>query len=203
MNLAQHLKHPVFKVVSQICEENKLEAYVIGGFVRDLMLERPSIDIDIVVVGSGIELAEKSAKVLRVKNVSVFKNYGTAHFRYKNLDVEFVGARKESYAENSRNPFVEEGTITDDQLRRDFTINTLAISLQKHNFGTLIDPFDGVKDLENGVIRTPLDPNKTYSDDPLRMLRAIRFATLLYFKIQKSSLEAILSNADRLTIISQ
>ena len=203
MNLAQHLKHPVFKVVSQICEENKLEAYVIGGFVRDLMLERPSIDIDIVVVGSGIELAEKSAKVLRVKNVSVFKNYGTAHFRYKNLDVEFVGARKESYAENSRNPFVEEGTITDDQLRRDFTINTLAISLQKHNFGTLIDPFDGVKDLENGVIRTPLDPNKTYSDDPLRMLRAIRFATQLDFKIQKSSLEAILSNADRLTIISQ
>ena len=203
MNLAQHLKHPVFKVVSQICEENKLEAYVIGGFVRDLILERPSIDIDIVVVGSGIELAEKSAKVLRVKNVSVFKNYGTAHFRYKNLDVEFVGARKESYAENSRNPFVEEGTITDDQLRRDFTINTLAISLQKHNFGTLIDPFDGVKDLENGVIRTPLDPNKTYSDDPLRMLRAIRFATQLDFKIQKSSLEAILSNADRLTIISQ
>ena len=203
MNLAQHLKHPVFKVVSQICEENKLEAYVIGGFVRDLMLERPSIDIDIVVVGSGIELAEKSAKVLKVKNVSVFKNYGTAHFRYKNLDVEFVGARKESYAENSRNPFVEEGTITDDQLRRDFTINTLAISLQKHNFGTLIDPFDGVKDLENGVIRTPLDPNKTYSDDPLRMLRAIRFATQLDFKIQKSSLEAILSNADRLTIISQ
>ena len=203
MNLAQHLKHPVFKVVSQICEENKLEAYVIGGFVRDLILERPSIDIDIVVVGSGIELAEKSAKVLRVKNVSVFKNYGTAHFRYKNLDVEFVGARKESYAENSRNPFVEEGTITDDQLRRDFTINTLAISLQKHNFGTLIDPFDGVKDLEEGIIRTPLDPNKTYSDDPLRMLRAIRFATQLDFKIQKSSLEAILSNADRLTIISQ
>ena len=203
MNLAQHLKHPVFKVVSQICEENKLEAYVIGGFVRDLILERPSIDIDIVVVGSGIELAEKSAKVLKVKNVSVFKNYGTAHFRYKNLDVEFVGARKESYAENSRNPFVEEGTITDDQLRRDFTINTLAISLQKHNFGTLIDPFEGVKDLENGVIRTPLDPNKTYSDDPLRMLRAIRFATQLDFKIQKSSLEAILSNADRLTIISQ
>jgi tRNA nucleotidyltransferase/poly(A) polymerase len=203
MNLSQHLKHPVFKVVSQICEENKLEAYVIGGFVRDLILERPSIDIDIVVVGSGIELAEKSAKVLRVKNVSVFKNYGTAHFRYKNLDVEFVGARKESYAENSRNPFVEEGTITDDQLRRDFTINTLAISLQKHNFGTLIDPFDGVKDLEEGIIRTPLDPNKTYSDDPLRMLRAIRFATQLDFKIQKSSLEAILSNADRLTIISQ
>jgi tRNA nucleotidyltransferase/poly(A) polymerase len=203
MNLAQHLKHPVFKVVSQICEENKLEAYVIGGFVRDLILERPSIDIDIVVVGSGIELAEKSAKVLRVKNVSVFKNYGTAHFRYKNLDVEFVGARKESYAENSRNPFIEEGTITDDQLRRDFTINTLAISLQKHNFGTLIDPFDGVKDLEEGIIRTPLDPNKTYSDDPLRMLRAIRFATQLDFKIQKSSLEAILSNADRLTIISQ
>jgi poly(A) polymerase len=203
MNLAHHLKHPVFKVVSQICEEHQLEAYVIGGFVRDLILERPSKDIDIVVVGNGIELAEKSAEALRVKHVSVFKNYGTAHFRYKDLDVEFVGARKESYAENSRNPSVKEGTIQDDQLRRDFTINALAISLQKHNFGALIDPFNGVEDLEKGIIRTPLDPSQTYSDDPLRMLRAIRFATQLGFKIEKESLEAILLNADRLKIITQ
>jgi len=203
MNLAHHLKHPVFKVVSQICEEHQLEAYVIGGFVRDLILERPSKDIDIVVVGNGIELAEKSAEALRVKHVSVFKNYGTAHFRYKDLDVEFVGARKESYAENSRNPSVKEGTLQDDQLRRDFTINALAISLQKHNFGALIDPFNGVEDLEKGIIRTPLDPSQTYSDDPLRMLRAIRFATQLGFKIEKESLEAILLNADRLKIITQ
>lgn len=203
MNLAHHLKHPVFKVVSQICEEHQLEAYVIGGFVRDLLLERPSKDIDIVVVGNGIELAEKSAEALRVKHVSVFKNYGTAHFRYKDLDVEFVGARKESYAENSRNPSVKEGTIKDDQLRRDFTINALAISLQKNNFGELIDPFDGIEDLNKGIIRTPLDPSQTYSDDPLRMLRAIRFATQLGFKIETESLEAILANAERLKIISQ
>lgn len=203
MNLAQHLKHPVFKVVSQICEENQLEAYVIGGFVRDLILDRPSKDIDIVVVGSGIELAEKSAKGLRVKHVSVFKNYGTAQFKYKDLDIEFVGARKESYAENSRNPSVKEGTLKDDQLRRDFTINALAISLQKQNFGELVDPFNGISDLEKGIIRTPLDPSQTYSDDPLRMLRAIRFATQLDFKIEKESLEAIFANSDRLNIISQ
>lgn len=203
MNLAHHLKHPVFKVVSQICEENHLEAYVIGGFVRDLILERPSKDIDIVVVGSGIELAEKSAKALRVKNVSVFKNYGTAQFKYKDLDIEFVGARKESYAENSRNPSVKEGTLKDDQLRRDFTINALAISLRKENFGELIDPFNGIDDLENGIIRTPLNPEQTYSDDPLRMLRAIRFATQLDFKIERESLEAIFANSDRLKIITQ
>ena len=203
MNLAHHLKHPVFKVVSQICEENHLEAYVIGGFVRDLILERPSKDIDIVVVGSGIELAEKSAKALRVKHVSVFKNYGTAQFKYKDLDIEFVGARKESYAENSRNPSVKEGTLKDDQLRRDFTINALAISLQKQNFGDLIDPFNGIDDLEKGIIRTPLNPDQTYSDDPLRMLRAIRFATQLDFKIERESLDAIFANSDRLKIITQ
>ena len=203
MNLASHLKHPVFKVVSQICNEYELEAYVIGGFVRDLLLERPSKDIDIVVVGNGIELAEKAAKILRVKQVSVFKNYGTAHFKYKDLDIEFVGARKESYQENSRNPSVKSGTIKDDQLRRDFTINALAISLQHQNFGELIDPFNGLKDLEDGILKTPLDPIQTYIDDPLRMLRAIRFATQLEFKIEYNSLQAILDNCERLKIISQ
>lgn len=203
MNLASHLKHPVFKVVSQICNEYELEAYVIGGFVRDILLERPSKDIDIVVVGNGIELAEKAAKTLRVKQVSVFKNYGTAHFKYKDLDIEFVGARKESYQENSRNPSVKSGTIKDDQLRRDFTINALAISLQHQNFGELIDPFNGLKDLENGILKTPLDPIQTYIDDPLRMLRAIRFATQLEFKIEYNSLQAILDNCERLKIISQ
>ncbi len=203
MNLASKLKHPVFKIVSQICEEQHLEAYVIGGFVRDLILDRASKDIDIVVVGDGIKLAEDSAKILRVKKVSIFKNYGTAHFRYKDLDVEFVGARKESYSENSRNPSVKSGTLGDDQLRRDFTINALAISLQKNNFGELIDPFDGINDLKNGIIKTPLDPVQTYIDDPLRMLRAIRFATQLEFKIEFKSLEAILNNCERLKIISQ
>jgi tRNA nucleotidyltransferase/poly(A) polymerase len=203
MNLSAYLKHPVFKVISQICEEKQLEAFVIGGFVRDLILKRPSKDIDIVVVGSGIELAEASAKVLRVKQVSIFKNYGTAHFRYKDLDVEFVGARKESYHQDSRNPSVKSGSLQDDQLRRDFTINALAISLQKLNFGELIDPFDGIQDLKNGIIKTPLDPIQTYIDDPLRMLRAIRFATQLNFKIEFKSLEAILNNSTRIKIITQ
>ena len=203
MNLSTYLKHPVFKVISQICDEKQLEAYVIGGFVRDLILERQSKDIDIVVVGNGIELAESSAKILRVKQVSIFKTYGTAHFRYKDLDVEFVGARKESYREDSRNPSVKSGTLKDDQLRRDFTINALAISLQKTNFGELIDPFKGLEDLKKGIIKTPLDPIQTYIDDPLRMLRAIRFATQLNFKIEFNSLEAILNNSDRLKIITQ
>jgi poly(A) polymerase len=203
MNLNQHLKHPVFKVVSQICEESNLEAYVIGGFVRDLILERPSKDIDIVVVGNGIELAELAAQKLRVKHVSIFKTYGTAHFKYKDLDIEFVGARKESYQENSRNPSVKEGTLKDDQLRRDFTINALALSLQKNNFGELIDPFNGINDLKEKIIRTPLEPEQTYIDDPLRMLRAIRFATQLNFKIDIKSLESILKNSHRLKIITQ
>jgi poly(A) polymerase len=203
MNLSTCLKHPVFKVISQLCDEKQLEAYVIGGFVRDLILERQSKDIDIVVVGNGIELAESSAKILRVKQVSIFKTYGTAHFRYKDLDVEFVGARKESYREDSRNPSVKSGTLKDDQLRRDFTINALAISLQKTNFGELIDPFNGLEDLKKGIIKTPLDPIQTYIDDPLRMLRAIRFATQLNFKIEFNSLEAILNNSDRLKIITQ
>lgn len=203
MNLAQHLKHPVFKVCAQICHENGWEAYVVGGFVRDLVLERPSKDIDIVVVGSGMELAEKTAATLRVKRVSLFKNFGTAHFRYKDLDVEFVGARKESYSRDSRKPVVENGTLQDDQFRRDFTINALAISLNADNFGEIVDPFGGLEDLENGIIRTPLDPGQTYSDDPLRMMRAIRFATQLNFKIENRSLQAILDNSERLDIISQ
>jgi poly(A) polymerase len=203
LNLSDKLKHPVFKVAAQICRENNIEAYVIGGFVRDLLLERPSKDIDIVVVGDGVDYAKKCAETLRVKKVSIFKTYGTAQFNYKDLDVEFVGARKESYTEDSRNPSVKAGTLQDDQLRRDFTINALAISLNPDNFGELIDPFNGLKDLEDGIIRTPIAPITTYSDDPLRMLRAIRFATQLEFKIELASLEAILANAKRLKIITQ
>lgn len=202
-NFAHKIQHPVFKVVSQIISEKGLEAYVIGGFVRDLLLNRPSKDIDIVVVGNGLELAEEAAKILRVKKVSLFKNFGTAQFNYKDLDVEFVGARKESYQEDSRKPAIEIGTLSDDQKRRDFTVNALAIDLRKETFGNLIDPFGGLADLEKGILKTPLDPNTTYSDDPLRMMRAIRFATQLNFQIERASLEAILANAPRLQIISQ
>ena len=201
-NYASYLKHPVFKVTREILNETDQEAYVIGGFVRDLILDRPSIDIDIVVVGNGMELAEKVAQKLRVKKVSRFKSFGTAHFNYKDLDVEFVGARKESYQRDSRKPIVENGTLQDDQNRRDFTINALALSLRDENYGDLIDPFNGWEDLEKELIRTPLQPEVTYSDDPLRMLRAIRFATQLHFKIENSSLEAIKENAERLSIIS-
>lgn len=201
-NFASHIKHPVFKVISEIITEKNLEAYVVGGFVRDIILERPSKDIDIVVVGSGIELAEAAGAKLRVKKVSTFKNFGTAHFRYKDIDVEFVGARRESYQRDSRKPIVEDGSLNDDQLRRDFTINALAIDLRKENFGNLVDPFNGIGDLEKGIIRTPLDPDTTYSDDPLRMLRAIRFASQLGFTIETESFKAILRNADRLAIIS-
>ncbi len=201
-NYSEQLKHPVFKVTRDIISAEKLEAYVIGGYVRDLLLERPSKDIDIVVVGSGLALAEKVAERLRVKKVSTFKSFGTAHFRYKDLDVEFVGARKESYDRNSRKPIVEDGTLQDDQLRRDFTINALALDLRAEAFGNLIDPFEGQVDLEKEVIRTPLEPGRTYSDDPLRMMRAIRFATQLDFTIQKESLVAIKENAERLKIVS-
>lgn len=203
VNLKEHLNHPVFKVAAQIVEEQGLEAYVIGGYVRDLLLKRPSKDIDIVVVGNGLHLAKDIATKLRVKKVSLFKNFGTAHFKYKDLDVEFVGARKESYRKDSRKPIVEDGTLEDDQNRRDFTINALAISLSPKNFGELIDPFGGLEDLENGILRTPLDPDMTYSDDPLRMMRAIRFATQLNFKIEPNSLKSIRENAERLNIISR
>lgn len=202
-NYSQYLQHPVFKVASEIVTERNLEAYVIGGYVRDLILERPSKDIDIVVIGNGLELAELIAAKLRVKKVSTFQNFGTAQFVYKDLDVEFVGARKESYRRDSRKPIVEDGTLSDDQNRRDFSINALALSLHKDNFGELIDPFNGIEDLEKQIIRTPLQPTKTYSDDPLRMMRAIRFATQLDFKIEKESLQAIRENAERLDIISK
>ena len=201
-NYASYLKHPVFKVASQIVTEKNLQAYVIGGFVRDLLLERPSKDIDIVVVGNGLDLAKECARILRVNKVSVFENFGTAQFKYKDLDVEFVGARKESYRQDSRKPIVENGTLEDDQNRRDFTINALALSLHADNFGDIIDPFNGLDDLEKGIIRTPLDPDITYSDDPLRMMRAIRFASQLGFKIENESLNSILQNSERLSIIS-
>lgn len=202
-NFAHKLKHPVFKVVSQIISEKGLEAYVIGGFVRDLLLERPSKDIDIVVVGNGMDLAQAAGEKLRVKKVNLFKNFGTAQFNYKDLDVEFVGARKESYQRDSRKPIVEDGTLSDDQKRRDFTINALALDLREETFGNLVDPFNGLGDLEKGILRTPLDPDTTYSDDPLRMMRAIRFATQLDFQIELASLKSILENANRLEIISQ
>ena len=202
-NYASYLKHPVFKVASQIVTEKNLQAFVIGGYVRDLLLERPSKDIDIVVVGNGMDLAKECAERLRVKKVSIFKSFGTAHFNYKDLDVEFVGARKESYRTDSRKPIVEDGTLEEDQKRRDFTINALALSLHADTFGYIIDPFNGLDDLDKGIIRTPLDPNTTYSDDPLRMMRAIRFATQLDFKIESKSLQAIYDNAPRLEIISQ
>jgi putative nucleotidyltransferase with HDIG domain len=202
-SFATQLKHPVFKVLAQYAAKEGIEVYVIGGWVRDLLLDIPSKDIDILVIGDGPALANAVAQILKVKKVSVFKNYGTAHFRYKDLDVEFVGARKESYQADSRKPFTESGTLQDDQNRRDFTINSMAISLNEVNFGALIDPFNGLTDLEKGIIRTPLDPVVTYSDDPLRMLRAIRFATRLDFKIERSSLEAMTQLAPRLSIISQ
>lgn len=202
-NYATYLTHPVFKVTRDIIAEQNLEAYVIGGFVRDLILERPSKDIDIVVVGSGMDLAELVAEKLRVKKLSQFKSFGTAHFNYKDLDVEFVGARKESYNRSSRKPIVENGTLQDDLLRRDFTINALALDLRPDSFGNLVDLFDGINDLEKGIIRTPLTPDQTYSDDPLRMLRAIRFATQLDFKIEPVSLTSIKENAHRLEIISK
>ncbi|MCH2224797.1 MAG: CCA tRNA nucleotidyltransferase [Crocinitomicaceae bacterium] len=203
LNYSQYLKHPVFKVASEIVSEYNLEAYVIGGFVRDLIIGRPSKDIDIVVIGNGLELAKSCAKKLRVKKVSLFENFGTAQFVYKDLEVEFVGARKESYRRDSRKPIVEDGTLSDDQNRRDFTINAMALSLHKDNFGDLIDPFNGSEDLEKGIIRTPLEPDTTYSDDPLRMMRAVRFASQLGFKIERHSLESIARNAHRLSIISQ
>ena len=196
------LKHPIFKILSGIAAEKGIEAYVIGGYVRDLLLQRPSQDIDIVVHGSGIELAETAARRLGNLRVSVFKNFGTAMFRYKGMEIEFVGARKESYRANSRKPIVEEGTIDDDQKRRDFTINALAISLNQENYGVLIDPFGGLQHLEERLIKTPLDPGLPFSDDPLRMMRAIRFASQLNFQIEENTFQAIAEYRHRLPIVS-
>ena len=204
MNYTSALNNPIFKIIAQASEELNTESYVIGGFVRDFLLERDfKKDIDIVAIGSGIDLALKVSELLPNKpKVQIFKNYGTAMLRFKDIDIEFVGARKESYAEDSRNPLVENGTLEDDQNRRDFTINALAFSLNESNYGALLDPFNGRQDLENKILRTPLNPDITYSDDPLRMMRAIRFATQLNFTIENESLEAITRNADRLKIIS-
>jgi len=180
-----------------------MECYVVGGYVRDLFLERPSNDIDVVVVGSGIRLADALKKMLgRKAKLSVFRNFGTAQVKYKGLEVEFVGARKESYTHDSRKPVVEDGTLEDDQNRRDFTINALAVCLNKERFGELVDPFDGIYDMEDGMIRTPLDPDITFSDDPLRMLRCVRFATQLNFYIEEETFDALERNADRIKIIS-
>ena len=203
MNLKTHLSHTIFSTVSEVSKSKGISSFVIGGFVRDLILKRPSNDIDIVVLGDGLEMAELVAKKLGVRNVAYYKNYGTAAFTYNDLEIEFVGARKESYRTESRKPIVENGSLQDDQNRRDFTINALAISLNTSSFGELLDPFNGIDDLKNKIIRTPLDPDQTYSDDPLRMLRAIRFASQLNFRIEKNSFESITNNVKRLRIISQ
>ncbi len=203
MNFHQHIDDKLYHTISAQAAQLGVEVYAIGGFVRDILLKRPCTDIDFVTNGKGIELAEACAKALKVGRVDVFKNFGTAHFKYKDLDVEFVGARKESYRAESRKPDVEAGTLQDDQNRRDFTINAMAISLQKESFGELIDPFNGLQDLEDKILRTPLDPDITYSDDPLRMMRAVRFANQLGFFIEKESHEAIRRNALRLDIVSQ
>jgi poly(A) polymerase len=197
------LKHKIFQIISEAADQMKLETYVIGGFVRDKYLNRRSKDIDIVTVGSGIELAQKVAGKLKNKpHVNVFKNFGTAMIKYKDLEIEFVGARKESYFSESRKPTVENGTLEDDQNRRDFTINALALGLNKSNFGELVDPFNGIDDLNNKIIRTPLDPDITFSDDPLRMMRAIRFSTQLGFEILPETLQSITKNKERINIIS-
>jgi len=196
------LDHPVFVAVADVSNKLNIPAYVIGGFVRDVLLDRPSKDIDIVVVGNGIDFAKAVASKMGKSKVNYFKNFGTAMFKYNDIEIEFVGARKESYNRGSRKPIVEDGTLEDDQNRRDFTINALAIGLNKENFGELIDPFNGLEDLKNKTIRTPLNPEITYSDDPLRMMRAIRFATQLNFEIEKASFDAIKELRNRIEIVS-
>lgn len=200
----KHLTHPIFKIISNCANQLNVEAYVIGGFVRDIYLGRESKDIDVVTIGKGIELAELVHKQLgEESHLSVFKNFGTAQVKINDLEIEFVGARKESYNRDSRKPIVEDGTLENDQDRRDFTINALAIGLSKSNFGKLLDPFNGIGDIENKILRTPLEPEVTYSDDPLRMMRAIRFASQLNFTIEVNSLEAISKNKSRISIVSK
>lgn len=201
--MKEHLQHAVFRILGNIADENHLEVFVIGGYVRDRIMDRPfNDDIDILVIGNGIEYAEKVALRLETK-VNVFKSFGTAMLRYQNIDIEFVGARKESYRSNSRKPIVEDGTLEDDQQRRDFTVNAMAIGLNKQNYGQLVDPFQGSEDIKRKIIRTPLDPAITFSDDPLRMMRAIRFATQLQFNIKPETFEAIKLNKERIKIVSQ
>ncbi len=200
----KHLTHPIFKNIADCANQLGVDAYVIGGFVRDIYLGRESKDIDVVTIGKGIELAELVYKQLgEDAHLSVFKNFGTAQVKINDLEIEFVGARKESYNRDSRKPIVEDGTLENDQDRRDFTINALAIGLSKSNFGKLLDPFNGVRDIENKILRTPLEPEVTYSDDPLRMMRAIRFSSQLGFTIEKESLEAISKNKSRISIVSK
>lgn len=202
--LQKYLDKKAFHLVSEAADELQMECYVIGGYVRDIFLNRHSKDIDVVTVGSGIALAEAVAKRLgRGASLAVYKNFGTAQVKYKDIELEFVGARKESYNRDSRKPIVEDGTLEDDQNRRDFTINALAICLNKGRFGELVDPFGGLEDMQNKNIRTPLDPDITFSDDPLRMMRAIRFATQLHFDIQPDIFDSIARNKDRINIISK
>lgn len=217
MNLTNDLKNSIFKTIGEIADSMQREVYVVGGFVRDVFLQRPSKDYDFVTVGSGIELAQAVAAHLGPKaHLSVFPNYGTAQVKFRDLELEFVGARKESYTRDSRNPIVEDGTLEDDMRRRDFTINAMAISLNADTYGELLDPFNGLVDLHNGIIRTPLDPDITFSDDPLRMLRAVRFASQLYrpgktdahgnpvsFRILQETFNAITKNASRMEIITR
>lgn len=201
--IQEQLDKPIFRLISDAADEMQLECYVIGGYVRDFFLYRPSKDIDVVAIGAGIDLAQSVAKKLgKHTKISVFKNFGTAQIKYKEYDIEFVGARKESYTHDSRKPIVENGTLDDDQKRRDFTINAMAFCLNKSRFGELLDPFNGIKDLENLVIRTPLNPDITFSDDPLRMMRAIRFATQLGFDIYPETFDAIERNNERIKIVS-
>ena len=201
--LAQLIDKDIFHHISTVADKLGLECYVVGGYVRDLFLERPSNDIDVVVVGSGIQVASELKAILGKKaHLSVFRNFGTAQVKYKNIEVEFVGARKESYSHDSRKPIVEDGTLEDDQNRRDFTINAMAVCLNKARFGELVDPFGGIDDLWDGIIRTPLDPDVTFSDDPLRMMRCVRFSTQLNFFIEDETFEALERNAERIKIIS-
>ena len=202
--MKERLNHPIFTKISECADKLNLPCFVIGGFVRDLILQRESCDIDVVVLGSGIEMATELKNTLgKGAYLSVFKNFGTAQVRYKDIEVEFVGARKESYRRESRKPIVEDGTLEDDQNRRDFTINAMAICLNKDRFGELVDPFNGVRDIELKIIRTPLDPDITFSDDPLRMLRCIRFATRFKFSIEQQTFDALRTNRERISIISQ
>lgn len=204
MNLREHFTDKIFAQISETADRLGLECYVVGGYVRDIFLERPSKDIDVVVVGSGIAIAKAlAAKLGRGAHLSVFKNFGTAQVKWKEIEVEFVGARKESYSRDSRKPIVEDGTIEDDQNRRDFTINALAVCMNQARFGELVDPFGGVEDLKAGIIRTPLDPDITFSDDPLRMMRCIRFATQLNFYIEEETFAALERNRERIQIISK
>ncbi len=201
--MRENLQHPVFQIIRDLADKEKVECYVVGGYVRDCIMKRPfKNDVDLVVIGSGIDFASKLGEILHTK-VAVYKSFGTAMLVYDGINLEFVGARKESYRSNSRKPIVEDGTLEDDQNRRDFTINAMAYCLNADRFGELVDPFGGVEDIQNRIIRTPLDPAITFSDDPLRMMRAIRFATQLNFKIDVKAVQAIAENAERIKIISK